>query len=86
MVNLVSAVEVFDQLEVTMTIERNKHYRDTAKRLYHDEGNIEIDDDAQVNLEPSGDAYVGAWVFVRGEDVESNKSSWADSLLAHIRG
>lgn len=40
--------------------------RAEAKELYHEEGQIEIEDDAEVSLSEKG-AYVAAWVFVPKE-------------------
>ena len=57
----------------------DKQLIDTAKRLYHDGGTIEIDDAAQVSMPGDIDidaekgergAYVQAWVWVAFEDVK----------------
>ena len=39
-------------------------YRALAKRYYHDEGVIEIDDGARIAQGASSGAYVEAWVWV----------------------
>lgn len=49
-------------------------YRAAAKRLYGQEGAVEIDADARVSvtLSKAGEgAYVAAWVWVDGREVES---------------
>ncbi len=41
------------------------YYREKAKKEKHKEGEIEIDDNATVNLCPQeGGAYVQAWVWI----------------------
>lgn len=51
-------------------------YREAAKRLYHDEGTLEIDDGAVVSRsdDPEDDSdegcYVQAWVWVSNEDLQ----------------
>ncbi len=53
-------------------------YRDTARRLYHREGELEIDPDAEISasdcgcrlqLRTHGGAYVAAWVWVCEADL-----------------
>jgi len=41
--------------------------RNQARRMYHEEGTLEIDDDAEVSSCPGGH-FVAAWVWVPGED------------------
>jgi hypothetical protein len=48
-------------------------YRDAARRLYHDEGHIEVDKQAEVSISENEDAdgcYVQAWVWVCAEEIE----------------
>lgn len=52
----------------TPAVER---YREAARRMYHDEGAIEIDDHAVISTPAEGgDAgrYVQAWVWVSDEE------------------
>ena len=44
-------------------------FRLRAKELYHEEGEIEIDEKARVSVSDEG-AYVEAWVWVRTSNVE----------------
>jgi len=39
----------------------------TCKELYHDEGEIEVDDGAPVSIGEDAGAYVQAWVWVYSE-------------------
>ncbi len=39
-------------------------FRSRAKELYHEEGEIEIDEDARVSTGVDQGAYVRAWVWV----------------------
>ncbi|MDE4297039.1 hypothetical protein PXK56_17780 [Phaeobacter gallaeciensis] len=43
-------------------------YHRAAKRRHESEGEVEIDDGAQVNVFEDGGAYVQAWVWVTDED------------------
>lgn len=45
-------------------IERHKLYREAANKIYGSEGEVEIDDDADVSEGLDGGAYVEAWVWV----------------------
>jgi hypothetical protein len=53
-------------------------YRKAARRLYHDEGHIEVDEKAEVSISTDGrwkegqarGCYVQAWVWVCVEEVE----------------
>lgn len=49
-------------------------YRAAAKRLWADDGSIEIDDDAKVSRaddpEAEAGAYVQAWVWVGNDDAD----------------
>lgn len=40
------------------------NYRYSAKQDWHEEGRIEVDDNAQVNISEDGGAYVQAWVWM----------------------
>lgn len=46
-------------------------YRRRAKRQYHREGEVEVDDDAQISVHRADEqgAYVSAWVWVDKEDL-----------------
>ena len=44
-----------------------ERYRLAAKRIYHDPGDIEVDDEALVSISPENGAYVQAWVWVDKE-------------------
>ena len=49
-------------------------YRQAAKRMFHDEGTLEVDENAVVSQAEGNEdegAYVQAWVWVRDEDVPS---------------
>jgi len=39
-------------------------FRNRAKELYHEEGEIEVDNDARVSTGDDDGAYVAAWVWV----------------------
>jgi hypothetical protein len=39
-------------------------FRNRAKELYHEEGEIEVDNDARVSKGGNDGAYVEAWVWV----------------------
>ena len=41
--------------------------REKARHMYHEEGTLEIDDDAIVS-QAEGGCYVAAWVWVPDED------------------
>jgi hypothetical protein len=45
-------------------MKRIEWFRDRAKESYHEEGKIEIDDDAHVSTNGGHGAYVQAWVWV----------------------
>jgi hypothetical protein len=52
----------------------NKEMREVAKREYHCEGEIEIDDNAKISRDPKNEdrgAYVQAWVWVYDSEVGS---------------
>ena len=54
--------------------ELENKYRDAARRLYHDEGHIEVDKAAEVSIsedDEAGGCYVQAWVWVCAEEVEA---------------
>jgi hypothetical protein len=48
-------------------------FRNRAKELYYDEGQLEVDDNAPVSIGDDDGAYVQAWVWVYREedDIES---------------
>ena len=43
-------------------------FRNRAMELYHEDGEIEIDDSAEVSIGGDDGAYVQAWVWVPLED------------------
>jgi hypothetical protein len=43
-------------------------FRQRAKELYHEEGEIEVDDGASVSIGEDAGAYVQAWVWVDSEE------------------
>jgi hypothetical protein len=43
-------------------------YRNYAREHVHDEGELEVDDDAAVNLSEGG-AYIQAWVWIGEEEL-----------------
>ena len=52
----------------------DKQYVDAASRLYHEEGEIEINDDRHSSIpakvsRSDGGAYVEAWVWVPDDEV-----------------
>ena len=47
-------------------------FRTRAKKLYHEEGEIEVDSDACVSSADDGGAYVAAWVWVPLEQEQSD--------------
>ena len=42
----------------------NDWFRNRAKELYHEGGQIEVDDNARVSIGDDGGGYVQAWVWV----------------------
>jgi hypothetical protein len=52
--------------------ERRRRYAAAAKRRYHKEGEVEVDDNAKLSIAdpPDGGAYVQAWVWVPEEEVK----------------
>ena len=44
-------------------------YRAAAKECFHQDGELEIDDNAKVSLSDGG-AYVAAWVWISDSEVE----------------
>ena len=57
-------------------------YRDAAHRIWHDDGRIEIDDDAQISRGDSNGAYVQAWVWVNDDELEPNPGPAYDTWIA----
>ena len=54
-------------------------FRQRAKELYHDEGEIEVDDGAPVPIGEDAGAYVQAWVWVYSE-----KDDGADDAIQSV--
>ena len=48
----------------------NTQYVDAARRLYHRDGETEVDSEAKVSRGADDGAYVQAWVWVGNEDIE----------------
>lgn len=48
----------------------NTQYVATANRLYHNDGEIEVDDNAKVSRGADDGAYVQAWVWVGNESID----------------
>ena len=68
---------------------KNKRwFRSRARKLYHQDGQIEIDSDARVSMGDDNGAYVQAWVWVplnEEEDARSNGSPLGrDSISAKL--
>ena len=47
-----------------------EQYREGARRLWYEDGEIEIDEGATVSVSDDGGAYVQAWVWVSDSDLE----------------
>ena len=47
-----------------------EQYREGARRLWCEDGEIEIDEGATVSVSDDGGAYVQAWVWVSDSDLE----------------
>jgi hypothetical protein len=47
-----------------------KWYRQRARQLYQEEGELEVDDDALVSVADGSGAYVQGWVWVDSEEDE----------------
>ncbi len=45
-------------------MKNDEWFRNRAKELYHEEGEIEVDNDARVSSGDDDGAYVAAWVWV----------------------
>ena len=58
-------------------------FRIRAKELYHDEGEIEVDDNALVSAGDGDGAYVQAWVWVPSEEeqIESESAGGLGALV-----
>ena len=54
-------------------------FRHRARELYHDEGEIEVDDGAPVSIGEDAGAYVQAWVWVYSE-----KDDGADDAIQSV--
>ena len=71
-----------DAIQTTKACQERKLMRDEtwfrhrARELYHYEGQVEVDSDAEVSLGEDAGAYVQAWVWVdSGEDTVSPSDS-----------
>ncbi len=51
----------------------DEQYRNTAKALFHNEGDLEVDENAAVSRGDDPGAYVQVWVWVSNADVRINK-------------
>ena len=59
------------EMQEDLSKERATAYVNTAARLYHEEGEIEVDDNAVVQPVPNHHgAYVLAWVWVPDDQVK----------------
>ena len=45
-------------------MKNDEWFRNRARELYHEEGEIEVDNDARVSAGDDDGAYVAAWVWV----------------------
>jgi hypothetical protein len=59
-------------------------FRSRAKELYHEEDEIEIDEDAQVSVSGDEGAYVEAWVWVLARK-SRKKVSEPRTVTGHMR-
>ena len=48
----------------------NQQYVDAARSIYHQDGEIEVDDGAKVSRGTDDGVYVQAWVWVGNESIE----------------
>jgi hypothetical protein len=58
-----------------------KQYREAAKRLHHEDGECEVDDNARVSRSSMDDeegAYVQAWVWVPRQAVDKDYDPFAE--------
>lgn len=61
--------------------ELEARYRAAAKARYHEEGSVEVDNDAVVSISDDEDAegcYIQAWVYIRADELEEG----SDGLLS----
>jgi hypothetical protein len=50
-------------------------FRERARELYHEEGEIEVDSEACVSIGDSDGAYVAAWVWVPNQEQSDSSAS-----------
>jgi len=62
---------------------KKKPWREAAKKRYQRDGEIEIDDNAEVSFGDDPGAYVQAWVWVPDED--ANRSAAARACVEYTR-
>jgi hypothetical protein len=60
-------------------------FRSRAKELYHEEGEIEIDENAQVSVSGDEGAYVQAWVWVLARKRLKEGMQTSDRFRRHKR-
>jgi hypothetical protein len=60
---------------------KNLRYVEAAKRLFHEEGSIEIDDNAKVSKGDANGAYVEAWVWVSNDELKPVKTYTVKKLF-----
>jgi hypothetical protein len=51
---------------------KTKWFRERAKQMYHEEGQIEIDSNAHVSIGTDDGAFVAAWVWVPSPEEKSD--------------
>ena len=60
-------------VKIGVPMESHEWFRQRAKQLYHEEGEVEIDDNARVSVGGKEGAYVEAWVWVPSSVLEQEK-------------
>lgn len=60
--------------------EVERKYAETAKRLYHEEGELEFDDKAKVSISEDDGAYVQCWMWVPRTTVGVSKAAQKKAL------
>lgn len=53
-------------------------FRNRAKELYHEDGQIEVDGNAPVSIGDDDGAYVEAWVWVPAKEEQSDLAGLDD--------
>jgi hypothetical protein len=66
----------------TQTAATTQAYRNAAKRVWHDDGQIEIDEDAIVSHSSGSGAYVQAWVWICDDQIELEPGPTYDVWIA----